>query len=57
MYQLMMLLVSILIFCIPIVIGGYIMDKFIPEDEEVLEYEKQVRERKRARAKAKRGQA
>ena len=48
MYQLMMLL---------IVIGGYIMDKLIPEDEEVLEYEKQVRERKRARAKAKRGQA
>lgn len=50
--DLLILFTAIVIICTPLAIGGYIVDKLIPEDEEVLEYEKQVQERKRAKAQA-----
>lgn len=49
MDNILYLCISAIVIGLPICIGGYIVDKLSPEDdEEVMEYEKQIQQRKRA---------
>lgn len=48
MNDILYLCMAVIVICFPLCIGGYIVDKTTPEDKEIMEYEKQIQQRKRA---------